>query len=52
MTMARNLHEKLATFDPALRARIEAEADRLHTEYLSLQELRKGTVPPASRGTC
>lgn len=39
--MARSLQDKLATLDPARRARIEAEADRLHTEYLTLQELRK-----------
>jgi transcriptional regulator with XRE-family HTH domain len=40
-TMARSLQDKLATLDPARRAGIEAEADRLHTEYLTLQELRK-----------
>jgi transcriptional regulator with XRE-family HTH domain len=40
-TMARSLQDKLATLDPARRARIEAEAERLHTEYLTLQELRK-----------
>lgn len=39
--MARSLKEKLATLDPARRAVIEAEADRLHAEYLTLQELRK-----------
>lgn len=39
--MARALREKLATLDADRRARIEAEADRLHTEYLTLQELRK-----------
>ncbi len=39
--MARTLKDKLATLDPARRARVEAEADRLHTEYLTLQELRK-----------
>ncbi len=39
--MARSLQDKLATLDPARRARIEAEADRLHTEYLTLQQLRK-----------
>lgn len=39
--MARSLQDKLATFDPARRAGIEAEAERLHTEYLTLQELRK-----------
>lgn len=39
--MARTLKDKLATFDAARRASIAAEADRLHTEYLTLQELRK-----------
>lgn len=39
--MARTLQDKLATLDPARRANIEAEADRLHAEYLTLQELRK-----------
>ncbi len=39
--MARTLKDKLAEFDPARRVNIEAEADRLHTEYLTLQELRK-----------
>jgi len=39
--MARSLKKKLATLDPARRAAIEAEADRLHAEYLTLQELRK-----------
>lgn len=39
--MARSLQDKLATLDPARRARIEAEAECLHTEYLTLQELRK-----------
>jgi transcriptional regulator with XRE-family HTH domain len=39
--MARTLQEKLASLDPARRAGVEAEADRLHTEYLTLQELRK-----------
>ena len=39
--MARSLQDKLATLDAARRAGIEAEADRLHTEYLTLQELRK-----------
>ena len=40
-TMARSLQEKLATLTPERRARIEAEADRLHGEYLTLRELRK-----------
>ena len=39
--MARSLQDKLATLDPDRRARIEAEAEKLHTEYLTLQELRK-----------
>ena len=39
--MARTLREKLDMLDADRRARIEAEADRLHTEYLTLQELRK-----------
>ena len=39
--MARSLKDKLATLDPARRAAIKAEADRLHAEYLTLQELRK-----------
>jgi len=39
--MAHTLKEKLATLDPARRESIKAEADRLHTEYLTLQELRK-----------
>lgn len=39
--MARSLKDKLATLDPARRASVEAEADRLHADYLTLQELRK-----------
>lgn len=39
--MARSLKDKLAALDPARRESVEAEADRLHTEYLTLQELRK-----------
>lgn len=35
--MARSLQDKLATLDAARRARIEAEADRLHEEYLKQQ---------------
>lgn len=31
----------MAALDPARRARIEAEAERRHAEYLTLQELRK-----------
>jgi DNA-binding XRE family transcriptional regulator len=40
-TVTRTLQDKLASLDPARRAGIEAEAARLHTEYLTLQELRK-----------
>lgn len=36
--MARSLQDKLATVDPTRRARIEAEADRLHEEYLEMQK--------------
>jgi len=39
--MAHTLRDKLVAIDPARRTAIEAEADRLHTEYLTLQELRK-----------
>ena len=39
--MARTLQDKLSALDPARRANVEAEADRLHTEYLTLKELRK-----------
>ena len=39
--MARTLKDKLAALDPARRAGVEAEADRLRTEYLTLKELRK-----------
>jgi DNA-binding transcriptional regulator YiaG len=39
--MARTLKDKLATLDAARRANIETETDRLHTEYLTLQDLRK-----------
>lgn len=39
--MARTLKDKLAALEPARRAGIEAEAAQLHTEYLTLQELRK-----------
>ncbi len=37
----RGLREKLAELDPQRRARIEAEADRLHAEYLTLKALRR-----------
>lgn len=39
--MGTTLKEKLEQLDPDRKAKIEAEADRLHAEYLTLQELRK-----------
>lgn len=36
--MARSLQDKLATIDPARRARIEAETARLHEAYLDMQQ--------------
>jgi transcriptional regulator with XRE-family HTH domain len=39
--MVRTLKDKLAALDPARRGGVVAEAERLHTEYLTLQELRK-----------
>ncbi len=39
--MMATLKDKLGALDAPRRARIEAEADRLHAEYLTLQELRK-----------
>lgn len=39
--MARTLRDKMAALDADRRARVEAEADRLHADYLTLQELRK-----------
>lgn len=39
--MAHTLREKLAALNPDRRLLIEAEADRLQAEYLTLQELRK-----------
>ncbi len=39
--MARTLQDKLASLDPSRREAIEIEAARLHSEYLTLQELRK-----------
>jgi len=38
--MARSLKEKLATLEPARRAAIEDDADRLHAEYLKHEEER------------
>lgn len=40
-TMARTLRDKMATLDADRRSRIEAEAERLHAEYLTLRDLRK-----------
>jgi transcriptional regulator with XRE-family HTH domain len=39
--MATTVREKIERLPPERRARIEAEADRLHTEYLTLKDLRK-----------
>jgi transcriptional regulator with XRE-family HTH domain len=39
--MGTTLREKMAQLPPERRARIEAEADRLHAEYLTLKDLRK-----------
>jgi transcriptional regulator with XRE-family HTH domain len=39
--MGTTLREKMAQLPPERRARIEAEADRLHAEYLTLRDLRK-----------
>ncbi|MBL8573331.1 MAG: helix-turn-helix transcriptional regulator [Hyphomicrobiaceae bacterium] len=39
--MARTLRQTLDKLSPERRARIEAEADRLHGEYVTLKELRK-----------
>ncbi|MEM6275365.1 MAG: helix-turn-helix transcriptional regulator [Pseudomonadota bacterium] len=39
--MAKTLKDKLADVAPDRRARIEAETDRLHQEYLTLKELRR-----------
>ena len=39
--MATTLKEKMAQLPPERRARIEAEADRLHAEYLTLKDLRR-----------
>jgi transcriptional regulator with XRE-family HTH domain len=36
-----NLEQVLAEMDPERRARIEARAEELNEEYLTLQELRK-----------
>jgi DNA-binding XRE family transcriptional regulator len=39
--MARTLREKMDRLPAGRRARVEAEAERLHAEYLTLQDLRK-----------
>ena len=39
--MATTLKEKMAQLPPERRARIEAEANRLHAEYLTLKDIRK-----------
>ena len=39
--MGKSLNEKLNELPEDRRERIFAEADRLHDEYLTLQELRK-----------
>ena len=39
--MGKSLNDKLNELPEARRERILAEADRLHAEYLTLQELRK-----------
>ena len=43
--MGRTLREKLATFDPERRERIEAEADRLHAEYMKRPRSTKEPAP-------
>ncbi|MGI3213116.1 hypothetical protein ACROSR_18655 [Roseovarius tibetensis] len=43
--MTRSLKEKLATLDPARRAAIEDDADRLHAEYLKHEEKRTTDRP-------
>jgi DNA-binding XRE family transcriptional regulator len=39
--MARSLDDMLASLDPERRAAIHAEGERLHADYVSLQDLRK-----------
>lgn len=39
--MATTLRDKMKGLPAARQARIDAEADRLHGEYKTLQELRK-----------
>jgi DNA-binding XRE family transcriptional regulator len=40
-SMGATLKDKMARLTPERRARIEAEADRLHAEYQTLKDLRK-----------
>jgi hypothetical protein len=47
--MARTLQDKMAQLTPERRVRIEAEADRLHAEYLTLRDLRKAREPARRR---
>jgi transcriptional regulator with XRE-family HTH domain len=39
--MGSTLRDKMAQLDPQRRGHVEAEADQLHAEYLTLKELRK-----------
>ena len=39
--MGTTLKDRMARLAPERRARIEAEADRLHAEYQTLKDLRK-----------
>jgi len=39
--MTQSLQAKLSTLDSARREAIESEAERLHTEYMTLKALRK-----------
>lgn len=39
--MGTTLREKMAALTPERRARIEAEAERLHAEYVTLRDLRR-----------
>jgi transcriptional regulator with XRE-family HTH domain len=39
--MGTTLKDKMAQLTPERRARVEAEADRLHAEYQTLKDLRK-----------
>ena len=39
--MATTLRDKMKGLSPERRARIDAETDRLHAEYKTIQKLRK-----------